>query len=280
VIIPNKHRILSLHLSGHSLIHEFFMHCNIDSSFNRLESVVLSGVSDYKLLLILCSLNSLPRLFSLTMLLEEDSYYNISDIYRIIFRLPSLKFNKLSLADVEETNIFIPMAINKTFSTIEHLVINHCCNLDELTSILCHTPHLRYLTCEQLVETDEISKKEVRLALSNLTRACFHNCNVDFDAFEMFIKKISSQLEVLRLETSSHPDYLNATRWKQLIRKHIPRLRKFHFDHQVYDPVFNKLSPNHEAINQFASTFWIERQWFFEFKDSIDEHVYSIHPYW
>jgi hypothetical protein len=38
-------------------------------------------------------------------------------------------------------------------------------------------------------------------------------------------------------------------------------------------------TPGHEAINQFASLFWMERQWFFELASDFDEFIYSIHPY-
>lgn len=278
VIIPNKHRILSLHLNGYSLIDEFFIHCNIDSSFNRLESVILTEVFDYKLLPILFYLNSLPRLFSLSIELEYESY-SISNIYRIIFRLPSLRFNNLSLPNSDEPNVLIPISINEKFSTIEHLVMKHSCNINEIISILHHTPHLRHLMCERLVETNEISGKEVQLALSNLTHVSFTLCLLDFDEFEVFIKKISSQLQVLRLETCTSSTYLDAHRWKNLIRKYMPRLCRFHWDHRIdVDDVLDT-TPNHEAIKQFTSTFWMERQWFFEFKDAIDEQVYSIHPY-
>ncbi|CAF4762685.1 unnamed protein product [Rotaria sp. Silwood1] len=277
VIIPNKHRILSLHLHGDSLIDNFFTYCNVDSSFNRLESVILNGLSDYKLLMILFYLNSLPRLFSLTIELE-DYYNNISDIYQIIFRLPCLRFYKMSLLDSLETNIFIPISINEKFSTIEHLVLNHDCDLNELTSILSHTPHLRHLTCQNLVEMDEIAKNEIQLKLPNLTHVSFVRCNVEFDGLENFIKKISSQLQVWYLNTYWKTAYLDADRWRRLIKKHIPHLCKFHFNHYMTTDD-GDIIPNCEAINQFTSIFWTERQWFFELKDELDKFIYSIHSY-
>jgi hypothetical protein len=280
VIIPNKHRIISLHLNGDSLINKFFNHCNIDSSFNRLESIVLNQLSVYKLMAILFYLNSLPRLFSLTIELEEDSYYNIGDIYRLIFRLPYLTYNKLSvLNDEEESDVLMPMPINEKPSTIKYLVITLSFTLNELTSLLLHTPHLQHLTCERLVETDNIYKKEMQLTLPKLTYISIADCHIEFDKFEVFIKKIFSQLQILRLKTSLYTAYLNANRWKQLIKKHMPLLREFHFDYHVYAESLENMIPNHESINQFTSPFWIERYWFFELKDSNDEIVYSIHPY-
>ncbi len=278
IIIPNKHRILSLHLKDYSLIRNFFDHCNIDSSFTRLESVALIGLSAYKLTTILFYLNCLPRLSALTIDLEEDYYYNLSDIYRLIFRLPYLKYNKLSVSDYEESEILMPMPINEKPSTIKYLIVNLNCTLSELTSILNYTPYLEHLTCERLVETDDIDRKEIQLTLPKLTYISIPNCDIEFDKFEMFIKRISSQLQVLRVKTSSYTAYLDANRWKQLIKRHMPLLYEFHFDYCVNSDFAEDMKPNHKSINQFTSSFWTERYWSFEFKDSADETVYSVHP--
>ncbi|CAF4376153.1 unnamed protein product, partial [Adineta steineri] len=53
VIIPNSHRILSLHLIDELLTEKFFDHCIIDSSFYRLESLTLNEIQIEKLLTIL-----------------------------------------------------------------------------------------------------------------------------------------------------------------------------------------------------------------------------------
>jgi hypothetical protein len=233
VIIPNKHRIVSLHINDHSLISDFFNQCNIDSSFHRLESITLKGLSYCKLLMVLFYLNSLPRLSSLMVEPEEDFYYSIGDIYRMVFCLPSLKYYKLSLSDYEETEISMPISINPKSSTIEHLVINHQCTLEELSYILFHTPHLRHLTCKRLAETDEVPTKEVLLTLLNLTHISITDCNIEFDKFEKFIKNISSQLRTLRLHTFSNPTYLDGNRWKRLIKKHMPYLCNIHFDYHA-----------------------------------------------
>jgi hypothetical protein len=275
VIIPNQHRIFSLHLSDDSLINNFFNYCRIDSSFNRLESIILNDISIHKILVILFDLYSLPKLSSLTIILEEDSYYNLGDIYRLIFRFPYLKYNKVSVLEQEESNILVPMFINPKPSTITRLVISFNCALNELTSLILHTPHLQYLSCEYLVETnddEEVNRNDERLILPHLTHISIDNCNMDFDQFEIFIKKISFQLRKLRLTTFWESTYLDADRWKQLIKRHMPYLSEFHLDHyRVLDDV--------ESIIQFTSSFWIEKQWFFELKCDIADFIYSIHPY-
>jgi hypothetical protein len=227
---------------------------------------------------ILFYLNSLSRLFSLIIQLEEDYYYNLSDIYRLIFRLPYLKYNKLVVSDCEESEISIPMSINEQPSTIEHLAINFACSDNELTSLLLHTPYLQRLTCERLVENDDIDGKEEPLTLLHLRHISIADCDIGFDKFELFMKKISSQLKLLRIKTSRYASYFDGNRWKQLIKRHMPHLGEFHLDCHT-DPEDLIDTPNHESINQFTSTFWTERGWFLELKHSIEGFVYSVHPY-
>ncbi|CAF4369034.1 unnamed protein product [Rotaria sp. Silwood2] len=176
-----------------------------------------------------------------------------------------------------EVPIFIPISINQKFSTIEYLVLCHYCDIDELTSILFHTPQLRLLTCQYTIETDEIVSNEIVLTLPNLTHVSFLECRVEFDALENFIKKISSQLQVWHLNTFGETAYLDANRWRRLITNHIPHLCKFYFNH--YMSIDDGANPDYESINQFTSIFWTKRQWFFELKENLDEFVYSIHPY-
>ncbi|CAF4160454.1 unnamed protein product, partial [Rotaria sordida] len=170
VIIPNIHRICSLDLEDESLINDFFKHCIINSSFHRLQSIVLSFFG------------------------------------------------------VENANSFVPLAPNEQFSTIEYLVINHICTLSELMSILYHTPQLRHLICDNLVESDSNVQTERSMILSNLVYIRINVCDIDFDEFEMFMK-ISSQLQILHISQEYGKAYLDADRWKRLIIKHMPHLR-------------------------------------------------------
>ena len=279
VIIPNRHRLFSLHLYTHPVIRTFFDYCIIDDSFIRLQSIILRGLPANKLLAILFHLNFLPRLSSLTIYLEDDYYYNLSDIYRLLFRLPALKYSKVSVTDCEESDLHLPMPINGKASTIEHLVINFPCTVGELTSLLHHTPHLQRLTCcDRLIETDNSEKnRDEPLTLLQLKSICIDECEITFDEFEPFIKRISSQLRTLRFKTSSS-DYFDAQRWKQLIKKHMPHLQKFHFSCGLYtgSPTGMIVAFNGETINQFTSTFWTDRHCFFEMATTDDELVYSI----
>ncbi|CAF0901477.1 unnamed protein product [Didymodactylos carnosus] len=255
VIIPNSHRILSLHLTDQSLINNFFNHCTIDSSFHRLESIILNGIKTEKLLATLFYLNSLPRLFSLSISIKDDDYNNLGNIYPLIFSLSSLKYNQLSISPVDKLQMNISHVINKKFSTIEYLVIDYFYkNVKKDLSI--KLPHLKYI--------------------------CFEECHISFDEFEVFIKEISSQLQILKIGIPANKSYLDGNRWERLIKKYMPQLEKFDFQftQNIDDDMNTNSSDSSDGfINRFNSPFWFERKWFRELQVYCDEMVFSIHPY-
>ncbi|CAF4252976.1 unnamed protein product [Rotaria sp. Silwood2] len=281
VIIPNIHRILSLNLEDESLINDFFKHCIINSSFHRLQSIVLNCISIDRAVVLLFFLKSLPHLFSLTMHIEEEWNADLSNIYRMIFSLSSLKYNKLSLFQffgVEDANIFVPLALNEQFSTIEYLIISHICTLSELMSILYHTPQLRHLICDNLVESDSNVQIEQSITLSNLVYIRINVYHIDFDEFEMFMK-IFSQLQVLHITQEYGKAYLDADRWKRLITKHMSHLCRFNYQYSEYDYNTYEDTILDVIINRFTSPFWVDRGWIFELEISIEEISFLIHPY-
>ena len=202
--LPNTPRLLSLHLYGERIIRGFFDQYNFDSSLTRLESVLLDGVSSHKLLTTLSYIHSLPRLLSLTIQLNDDSDDAASDIFRLVFRLPVLKHFKISISYYDEDesgNIVMPMLINEKFSTIERLNLNLSLNVNELASILRRTPHLRYLKCETLVESEVTGTNPV-LNLPNLIHVSLSIKHVSFDAFENFFIPICRPLQYLALTSA------------------------------------------------------------------------------
>ncbi|CAF4633119.1 unnamed protein product, partial [Rotaria socialis] len=74
---------------------------------------------------------------------------NLNDIYRSIFALPTLKYNKLHLYG-NECSISIPLATGKQFSTIEYLEIAHYYAFDELSDLISYTPKLRRLNLSHI----------------------------------------------------------------------------------------------------------------------------------
>ncbi|UJR19435.1 hypothetical protein I4U23_022565 [Adineta vaga] len=282
VILPNRQHIISLYFENALFINDHFTKYILDSSFNHLESITLKKISLDRLIILLLYLNSLPRLFSLSIELNDTSIDNLTDVYRLIFSLPFLKSNTLSIltfGDNIQYNIFIPFTIQHQFSAIEYLSLNHNCTIDELLSILHYTPRLRYLTCRYLTKTDSIIDIKPIVKLFNLTYLCICDCQLNFDEFEIFIVIISSHLKVLKILEYKDEHYLDGNRWERIIKNQLPQLRKFYFKHKTK---FHTGATNAFLlmnINKFTSIFWIERQWFVEvnvFGRFID---YLINPY-
>jgi hypothetical protein len=284
VIIPNTHRVLSFDFENKLLIDTFFTHCIIDSSFNRLQSIVLRSIEIVRAVVLLFYLKSVPRLFSLTMYIDAEWNYNLNDIYRMVFSFPSLKYNKISLfsySEGEDVNISVPLAINEKFSNIEYLVINHCCTFNELLSMLHHTPRLCRLTCDSLVESDTYINAGQPLTLSNLTYICINYPLARFYDFEMFMMQLSAPVQVLSVSLSYDQTYLDGDHWKRLIIKHMPHLRRFDFKYRGHFQISLDETSFDAIIHRFTSPFWIERQCFFEFAMNIDDEYinWSIRPY-
>ena len=99
------------------------------------------------------------------------------------------------------------------------------------------------------------------------------------------IKNRFHQLQLLRISISDNEAYLDANRWQKLILTSMPFLRIFDFQHKQFVHKFPAYEDHYHAlINQFNSSFWSERQWFFAHQHYIQGCVgraifYSIHPY-
>jgi hypothetical protein len=279
VILPNRHRIISLVLRNSSLIDTFLNQCVIDSSFSRLQSIFFVDLSAHRLMLILFYLKSLPLLRVLTIYLQDNCCDDLRDIYRMIFHLPVLKYNRLSLTKDENFNVLVPFAANEQFNTIEYLIMNHRCNLNELISVIQHTPRLRHLTCQSIVEFEDNAESQASMTLSNLIHLHIYDCYVAFDEFEEFMKKICSQLQVLQINEFGIEKYTDPERWERLILQNMPHLLKFHLKCYVHiDDHFNDIHFD-TFVRQFTSQFWIERKWIFYLEIDSKEIFYSIHPY-
>jgi hypothetical protein len=195
----------------------------------------------------------------------------------MILHLPSLKYSSLSFFEGKVVNVLVPLAINGQCSALEYLSMNHHCTLNELISILCHTPRLRRFVCDNLVESYTNVKNEVSITLPNLTHFTIGGCEIKFDEFEEFIKQICSNLQVLCVEKFSVKDYINPDQWKRLILQNMPHLLKLTTKCPInIDDSFNN---NHfdSFVHQFTSPFWIEREWVFELGIQPEEIFYSIY---
>jgi hypothetical protein len=225
------------------------------------------------------NLTMLPCLFSLKISLNR-TLDDPNDIYRLIFRLPRLKYNKISAGQLVLQDS-ISFAANEQISSIEQLVIDHPCTLSTLYDILLHTPNLRRLTCENLFQLSENLRTEISLRLFNLTHCKIRICNLKFDELEIFMKKFSAQLRVLHLAQTSDIVYLDADRWERLISQYMPYLHTFQFEYS--DAAYSLFGYQlyHSAIHRFTSSFWIDKGWIFNIQIDLThwppiEIIYSI----
>jgi hypothetical protein len=282
-IIPNRHKIFSIHLWHPTLIDVLLKHNTLDSSYKQLQSIVLHGIKSEKLLKVLSHLIYLPRLVSLTIHILYI-FLDLNIIYQQIFRLPFLKYNQLSFISSEILDnqfILLPSPIDKQqLSSLEHLKLGHYCTINELISILFYTPRLSHLTCRHLIRSYVANnEREMVIGLPNLIFLSIENCDLSFDKFENFIKKISYRLHIFRINASRDLTYLDANRWERLIRKYIPYLSRFYFDYNVSILNSSNLSFIDISINYFMSPFWLARRWLLEMKLHFDKATFSIHPY-
>ncbi|CAF2571132.1 unnamed protein product [Rotaria sp. Silwood2] len=282
IINQNKSRIVSLHLSTTIAANQFFKLVTINSLFNCLQSLVINGISEYKLQLLLKQLISLPHFYSLNIIIVGQ-LESFDTIYKLIFCLPFLKYNALSYGPWR-VPLKLPLAINKQLSFIEYLNIDIAIILDELITILSYTPKLRRLTCQQLYNSTLHTQIRAIIVLPYLTHINFDRCHLQFSEFEIFIKKIGSQLRVLHFTTFDNIMFLDANRWQRLILQYVPRLQKFEFEYDEKIPHIFQLGPHHQQLNRFTSSFWLKYQWYLQLQTdalpfSNNRITYSIHSY-
>jgi hypothetical protein len=126
--------------------------CLINSSCDRLESLVLVGIEPQLLREILTYYTCLPRLFSLNINTEYSfTLGEMTDIYQLIFALPKLKSIEFDTDIFDDTTSILPLSIgtNQQFSSIKRLYIGHACSFKELFAIISYTPQLSFenITC-------------------------------------------------------------------------------------------------------------------------------------
>ncbi|CAF1027754.1 unnamed protein product [Adineta steineri] len=276
IIIPNKQRIHSLRLSNCCMFHT-----NVFILFDKisLRTLVLENIQPQYFVNILHQLKSLRYLSSLTITIINYIKHRNS-AYQLIFHLYSLRYCKLSLGSSRTLNL----ASNTTseYSPIEYLIIDDGIDANDLSNLLSYVPHLRYFSANLSCEHGVLPTKLSYLNLKNLTHASFRLCGVIiFDDLEQIFVNLFHSIEVLHF--TSETNYINANKWKQLISSYLPRLRIF--DVLFKDDVSNvQKEAFEEQVKLFQSSFWTERQWFFEYgiyhSGSRNQRIlYSTNPY-
>ena len=192
----NKHQIYSIELEGSSFNQEFFTSVFLfDSLFDHLEFLYLWSFDSSILMSILATLPSLPRLFALYASVDDDSL-NLADLYRLIFKLPVLKYYKFYTSELG-LPVSLPMADDHQMTQVESMDIDHCCHFNELINILSYTPQLRRLRFSDDSDGQFNPGPVSPISLTHLTFLSIHSYSVTFDVWEMFIRQLQPQLKVL-----------------------------------------------------------------------------------
>ncbi|CAF3967485.1 unnamed protein product [Adineta steineri] len=285
VILPNKHRIHSLHLSNPCLYDDISSPIHILSQFLRLETLSLNNIESKHLEYLLPTLVSLSCLSSLS-ITSNDIIRNKTSIYYQIVRLPALKYCSLSL---KRSNSGEPLLLTANeYSLIEHLIIKHDITTNELYNLLSHVPQLRRLYVSDISSSWRKVIKTSVFILPYLTHISLDLNSIYFNAFEEMMIDIFNQVQVLHISIRFiyNEMYGNANRWEQLILSHMPNLRIFdiQYDNITTDNHNGNQVISNTTSDNFTSSFWIKRQSFFTQQYFQEQNrnrtiFYSTDPY-
>ncbi|CAF1064892.1 unnamed protein product [Rotaria sordida] len=225
IIMTNTNQINSLRLSNVFIYDLISSSIEILSEFLQLKRRILDNIESKYLEKLLVQLISLPFLSSL-IISSVDNIKNKNVIYHQIFRLPSLKYCKLSLEGYSHNDDPLSLVTND-HSSIEHLIINNCIYLDELNSLVSYVPQLRQKYCMQQAKIHPPGS-------SYLTYVSLELDDINFDQFEHLVIDLFATIQVLRILIKYNTDiaYVNNNRWEKLILSHMPNLRIFDIRHE------------------------------------------------
>ncbi|CAF3779202.1 unnamed protein product [Adineta steineri] len=291
IILPYQYKIQSLYLSNPFIIDFFLLSNSLIQNFVHLQKFIIQDIESKYLESLLNDLLLLPNLSTLVITCKHHYVSNRNNLYKQIFRLSALKYCKLSLNPCkifeyvfrEGADRISPYVETNRFSPITHLVIEDTIVLYELSALLSYVPQLRHLSINQLCTSSNAQPNIYPIVSQQLTHVSLNLGNVYFDVFELLIKNILHQVQVLHISTPADPTYLNANRWESLILLYMPCLQIFDIDYHLYTSrVDGEIYMN--LIDQFGSSFWIERQWFFAYHMKVigeycQIYFYSTNPY-
>ncbi|CAF2662233.1 unnamed protein product [Rotaria sp. Silwood2] len=250
----NKYQIYSLYVYLPLRNNLFFSSLCINSSFTNLKFLTLNEVQPDVLLVVLSTLSNIPRLSSLTINNFNILKYS-TDIYRIVFNLPLLKYFKFSTSN-SDLLISLPTRTDEQYSSIKYLVIDHHCTLDEIGLLTSYTPQLDRLYVNKVAKN---LHNFSGINLYHLNSIYLNIYNITFNELEIFLIKIYSNLKTLSMKCSNDTMFLNTHRWELLIMNYYPELEKFYLKYcdRISNDGFYK-----EKID-LSSSFWIKKKWIF-----------------
>jgi hypothetical protein len=258
----------------------------IMSNFTRLKVLTINHIESEYIEILLNSLLCLPDLSSLT-IKSVDDVENPNNLYRQIFRLPSLKYCQV-LFEKNWIPVPLPFATNE-FSSIEHFVINNHFSYNQFDSFLSYIPQIRRLSFRSVEGFYDTRIRLIPVALKSLTHLSIRLYSIVFNQFESLIKDFFQQVQVLSVSvyykgSASDTEFLHADRWERLIESHMPHLHILDFQHHCITLDISMVLTYLNLVDKFTSAFWIERQWYFAHQYCREDHftvlnLYSTNPY-
>ena len=182
IIVPLTHRIRSLQISTPFATEMSLLVSPTIADLVRLETLVINNIESKSIDSLVDHLLSLPVLSSLVLKSIVGARVSF-DIYRKIFRLPALKYCKLSI-EIEEFSL--PIA-SKEFSPIEHLIINNKISLHQLDHFLSYVPQLRRLSLNHLNGRRSARMRTNLPILNYLTDVSLGLYSISFTNFESLV---------------------------------------------------------------------------------------------
>jgi hypothetical protein len=157
--------------------------------------------------------------------------------------------------------------------------MDHSCTFEQLSAIISYTPQLHRLNLMDILDNNPNIGTISTMTFSSLTDLSINVFYIPFDTIEILIRKMPSQLKVLRINQSQDIAYFNAHRWEQLISQYFPQLKIFSLHYHERPDEEGEYPIYFTSSNAFSSSFWIEHRWIFEAEIALGHIRYSIDPY-
>ena len=225
--------------------------------FTRLKSLTLNRIYSFDIInhiIIQCrSLSCLTHLTILKCPLHTRGQ-NIPSLFNHIWNLPKLM-------DCNLSNTFpglnLVSAIKSTSVTIENLSLDAIpCDLNDLSNIFVHTPHLRRLrtnispTCQnQQLDTDAFSLISLKIFYPN-------------SIFSIMIIQNMPNLRYLTIKSTNI--CLNGHGWETILTDNLPNIVSFRLKMEFTFPYQCDIQQQiNQLLDTFQTPFWLEKhRWF------------------
>ncbi|CAF3916317.1 unnamed protein product [Rotaria sp. Silwood1] len=224
-LLPNKHRINLIHVSYSFIVHTFFLPSYGISKFSKIEILRVYDIKSTYIKNTLDCLMDLPELYSLTINVI-DNIDDINIFYIKIFGLSKLAFCQVEYKTIPSQTDTNYLVIDATiFSPLQQFIINADFPTNSLDILFSCFPQIRRLSIDRL--TSSTTKEIKPIIMPHLKHVTLKLNNIKFNEFEQVMKNFFENIQILSINTNNDQDYIQATKWEQLIINHMPDLSIF-----------------------------------------------------